>query len=112
MTASPPSVPGSRPLTLWRRIPWLFLAGGLVAAVDLLWCWACFSDEDGPGDGMAMMLWLIIQAGLIFAASLLVLLGFTATKERPRWLGWLLLSAARVPVYFWWQSGNLPFFHH
>lgn len=61
---------------------------------------------------MALMFWLVIQAALVFTASLLVLLGFIVTKERPRWLGWLLLTAAWVPAYFWWRSGSLPFFRH
>ncbi|WP_395753122.1 hypothetical protein [Prosthecobacter sp.] len=101
-----------KPQSIWKRIPWLMLAGGLAAALDLLWCWACFSDEEGPGGGMAMALWLLVQAALVFTASLLIVVGFIVTKGRSRWMGWPLLIAAWVPVYFWWQSGNLPFFRH
>lgn len=61
---------------------------------------------------MALMLWLIIQAALVFGASLLILLGFIVAKERPHWLGWLLLAATWVPAYFWWRSGHLPFYSH
>lgn len=61
---------------------------------------------------MAMMFWLIIQSALIFAASLMILLGFIVTKEHPRWLGWLLLGVSWVPLYFWWESGSLSFLRH
>lgn len=112
MSSEPPPLPSLQPQRVLRHRSWLFLTGGLLTAVDLLWCWACFSDEEGPGNGMALMLWLLIQSALVFAASLLILLGFTVTKDRPRWLGWLLLTAAWVPCYFWWQSGHLPFLRH
>lgn len=112
MTPDPPPLSAPQPRSIWRRIPWLFLVAGPITAVNLLWCWACFTDEEGPGNGMAAMFWLIIQAVLVFAASLVTLLGLFVAKERPRWLGWLLLGAAWVPVYFWWKSGSLPFLRH
>ena len=46
------------------------------------------------------MLWVVIQAALILGSTLFLVLGLYVTRERPLWLGFLLLVAAWVPSYW------------